>query len=496
MTINVVCQSCEAKLKAPDDWAGKKVACPKCKTAVVIPAAGPGARSDTTPKVSPAAGAPSPRTAAPPSSAVNRPKANTSAPHDSDEELFQAVLEGRAPVRSAASTASPPAAKPAIPAAAKEVGESPKAPPKSSSGGPASRNEVALQNLRQKRALLRPEWLAWLWLLLFVPLVLTSFMGKPDITTDLMQELGENPHIVEQLEAQEAMGAEVDRFDLLKLLPGKKLKGAMLSVDSLGHWGIAFVSALFYAALIQATFRFSSTHIGHAAAVAIFTGTAGILLLLGLQMLAVMYITSGVRIRGGIIGLVIQLILAFIAFTYRCAIDPEMGFLPSLFGFTFGVGLCEELCKAIPIIWMLRSYRTLGWRGAAIWGLASGVGFGLSEAISYSGAMYNGLLGSSIYWVRFLSCVGLHSMWAATVAIFMWRGRDEIEAAEDWTDFAVILGKYMFLAMLLHGLYDTLLKAELDLLALLVAIFSFFVFIFVMHNTQAATRGEEHAEIF
>lgn len=192
----------------------------------------------------------------------------------------------------------------------------------------------------------------------------------------------------------------------------------------------------------------------------------------------------------------IQLVLAFIAFTYRCAIDPEMGFLPSLFGFTFGVGLCEELCKAIPIIWMLRSYRRLGWRGAAIWGLASGVGFGLSEAISYSGAMYNGLLGSSIYGVRFLSCVGLHSMWAATVAIFMWRGRDEIEAAEDWTDFAVILGKYMFLSMLLHGLYDTLMKAEFDLLALLVAIFSFFVFIFVMHNTQAATRGEEHAEIF
>lgn len=489
MTIGVVCASCETKLKAPDDWAGKKVACPKCKTAVQIPAAA----SANSPSAAPKTKAAAPGTSAAPL----RPKAAPSAPHDSDEELFQAAMEGRAPAVRPTSKPVPAPAKPTAPKLAKEEEAPAKAAAKGTSTTAAVRNETALNNLRQKRALLRPEWLAWLWLLLFVPLIVYSFLPNPDILQSLIEQVSESPELVEKLESLESSGEGVDRMSLLNMLPGKKLRGALLSGDSLGHWGFALISALFYAMLIQVTFRFSSTHIGHAAAVAIFTGTAGVLLLLGLQAVAMSYMASGMRVRGGgIIGLVIQLVLAFIAFSYRCAMDPDLGFVPSLFGFTFGVGLCEEFCKALPIVLMLRSYRTLGWRGAAIWGLASGVGFGLSEAIMYSGSMYNGLLGPGIYWVRFLSCVGLHSMWAATVAIFMWRGRDEIEAAESAPDFAVVIGKYMFLAMLLHGLYDTLLKADMDLLALLVAITSFFVFIFVMHNTQAATRGEEFADIF
>lgn len=496
MAIGVVCTSCEAKLKAPDDWAGKKVACPKCKTAVQIPATASSGSSSGLPGSSAPAITPKATTTSTPATAP-RPKVAPSAPHDSDEELFQAVIEGRAPV---VRPSSKPASTPASPPAPKAVKDE-QAPAKASSkGAPASsavRNETALNNLRQKRALLRPEWLAWLWLLLFVPLIITSFLPKPDLMQSLFEQVSESPELVEKLEVLESSGEGLDRMGLLNILPGKKLQGALLSGDSFGHWGIAVISALFYAVLIQVTFRFSSTRIGHAIAVAFFTGTAGVLLLLGLQTVAISYMNSGMRMRGGgIIGLVIQLVLAFIAFSYRCAMDPDLGFVPSLFGFTFGVGLCEEFCKALPIVWMLRSYRTLGWRGAAIWGLASGVGFGLSEAIMYSGGMYNGLFGPSIYWIRFLSCVGLHSMWAATVAIFMWRGRDEIEAAESGVDFAVVIGKYMFLAMLLHGLYDTLLKADMDLLALLVAISSFFVFIFVMHNTQAATRGEEFAEIF
>jgi len=496
MTIGVVCTSCEAKLKAPDDWAGKKVACPKCKTAVQIPAAA----SASSPAASPESSAPAPKSTATVQSTpatAPRPKAAPSAPHDSDEELFQAVIEGRAPVVRPPSKPAPNPANPAAPKALKDEAAPAKPTSKGAPATAAVRNETALNNLRQKRALLRPEWLAWLWLLLFVPLIVYSFMPNQDIFQSLLEQVSESPELAEKLELLESSGEGIDRTSLLNILPGKKLRGALLSSDSLGHWGFAVISALFYAVLIQVTFRFSSTHIGHAAAVAIFTGTAGVLLLLGLQAVAMSYMASGMRVRGGgVIGLVIQLVLAFIAFSYRCAMDPDLGFVPSLFGFTFGVGLCEEFCKALPIVLMLRSYRTLGWRGAAIWGLASGVGFGLSEAIMYSGSMYNGLLGPGIYWVRFLSCVGLHSMWAATVAIFMWRGRDEIEAAESAPDFAVVIGKYMFLAMLLHGLYDTLLKADMDLLALLVAIASFFIFIFVMHNTQAATRGEEFADIF
>ena len=39
MSIAVVCSNCSARLNAPDGAAGKKVKCPKCQTAIVVPEA-------------------------------------------------------------------------------------------------------------------------------------------------------------------------------------------------------------------------------------------------------------------------------------------------------------------------------------------------------------------------------------------------------------------------------------------------------------------------
>ena len=41
MSIAVVCPNCSAKLNAPDGAAGKKVKCPKCQTAMLVPEALP-----------------------------------------------------------------------------------------------------------------------------------------------------------------------------------------------------------------------------------------------------------------------------------------------------------------------------------------------------------------------------------------------------------------------------------------------------------------------
>jgi RsiW-degrading membrane proteinase PrsW (M82 family) len=165
----------------------------------------------------------------------------------------------------------------------------------------------------------------------------------------------------------------------------------------------------------------------------------------------------------------IFLVFQLIGFSYRCAMDPSIGFWGSFFGFTVGVGLCEELCKSLPIWHYLRTARKTGWRGACLTGLASGIGFGVSEGIMYSGDMYNGMGEGMIYVVRFISCVSLHAMWSGCVAMMMYGNQDFLDA-DEWGPIILGLLYYLSIAMILHGLYDTLLKHDMDALALLIGI--------------------------
>ena len=100
-----------------------------------------------------------------------------------------------------------------------------------------------------------------------------------------------------------------------------------------------------------------------------------------------------------------------------------------------------------------------GWRAACVVGLASGVGFGVSEGITYSADSYNGIAVGMTYLVRFASCVALHSIWAGAVAIVMNRNQDYTGGdGFDWGDAGNFILHYLLIAMVLHGLYDTLLK--------------------------------------
>ena len=71
-------------------------------------------------------------------------------------------------------------------------------------------------------------------------------------------------------------------------------------------------------------------------------------------------------------------------------------------------------------------------------GLASGVGFGVSEGITYCGDHYNGIHGIGIYVIRFLSCVSLHALWAGSVAILIYRNRDYLEYSWEAAFFFVV----------------------------------------------------------
>ena len=137
----------------------------------------------------------------------------------------------------------------------------------------------------------------------------------------------------------------------------------------------------------------------------------------------------------------------------------------------------EELCKAIPVSFYLSDIEKPTWRGTLMVGLASGIGFGVSEGITYSGDYYNGFASGLTYLVRFASCVSLHAIWAGIVAMLMYSKQDHLGSAtsnydDDGADPWMFLIDYLLGVMILHGLYDTLLKKDMAVGALLIAALS------------------------
>ncbi len=167
-------------------------------------------------------------------------------------------------------------------------------------------------------------------------------------------------------------------------------------------------------------------------------------------------------------------------------------FLLRMLGFIFGVGILEELCKALPLIVFGRSKPALLTpRNAIYLGIMSGLGFALAEAVEYTisywqtGATYSAkwvmqCVGESRTWlggidetrlvdslesslpntlrvysmfvvaqvVRFISNPLLHAAWAGVVGYFV-----GISVQRD-------RGKWVFIAVgiaimaVFHGLYD------------------------------------------
>ncbi|MDP6447851.1 MAG: PrsW family glutamic-type intramembrane protease, partial [Pirellulaceae bacterium] len=264
---------------------------------------------------------------------------------------------------------------------------------------------------------------------------------------------------------------DVDAEFIFSMLPGRKLKGAFLARDSYVQWLFAGLSAFCYLTLYVMLATNNAAKPTHLLGLGAFTATAGIALLLALQTMAF----AGASIRGGgaAVG-VVKLVLVLIGLSYQMALDPETGVIVSFLGFTAGVGFWEEFIKAIPLMIYFRLNSQLTWRGAFLWGLASGTGFGIAEGIMYSQQMYNGISGPTVYAVRFISCVALHAVWTGAVGISIQQRRELLqENHDDWWMYLIISIRLLAIPIVLHGLYDTLLKKEMPLLALLTAAASF-----------------------
>jgi RsiW-degrading membrane proteinase PrsW (M82 family) len=314
---------------------------------------------------------------------------------------------------------------------------------------------LAKEAVQLERGLTRRSARRFLYLLFpltLLPLVLFTFHNDNTIER-IERTIASHPEL-EQTE----IGSEAALF---QMLPNQRFEGAHLGYFSNAHWAYGLLAAVAFLALILVCFELGRAKAWQLAIVALVTATVGILFLIVVQWIA--EFTQGrLLVSRNIFVLVFFYLAKFIGFSYTAALDPEYGFWMSFFGFTFGVGLCEELTKALPILIMARSDGELDWRGAAIWGLASGIGFGVAEGILYSADYYNGVHTGEIYIVRFVSCAALHAMWASAVGIMIARCRDEMQRDWEWGDLAIAILKVQGVPMVLHGLYDVLLKKELN----------------------------------
>lgn len=261
-----------------------------------------------------------------------------------------------------------------------------------------------------------------------------------------------------------------DFEEILEILPGNRLIGAHLERDSYTHWLYALLAGSGFLSLGLMIFPRWSASARDLALIALFTGTFGVFFLQLVQILSVF--TPPMFLVGGPLA-VIWVFLKFVQFSYMSALHPDSNFILSFLGFTFGVGFLEELVKAGPLLYYYRRYSTLSWRGACRWGLASGLGFGVAESISYAADFYNGISPAEVYLVRFISCVGLHGVWSASVGIAIYNKQKLLQGEISWGEYIAVVLQLIFIPMVLHGLYDTLLKKELNEFAVTVAVVSF-----------------------
>lgn len=356
-----------------------------------------------------------------------------------------------------------------------------------------------------------PTWLRhlhWLLALALIPLaisILTPGESREHLIDRLRKAAEEAKSRSPSIAVRENSGRPVSpatennnddfEFDLDEVcakLPNNRLKGALLPRDSHVPWLFAILAIIFYMTFFFLLSSDRSAKPLHIFWAGFFTATVGVFLLMAVQFLAALSTTGLIRARG-ILGLIVLLFL-LIGISYHMALNPNTGVVASFIGFTLGVGLCEELCKAVPMLSANKLGVHYSWRGAFIWGLASGAGFGVAEGIHYSYDMYNGFAGLGTYLVRFISCVALHAVWSGSVGISIQQTTQEQRDNNEnpWLA-AVHLGRVIAVPMVLHGLYDTLLKKDMAFLAMLTAIASYGWLAFVIYRLRDQDDANERA---
>lgn len=304
----------------------------------------------------------------------------------------------------------------------------------------------------------------WVFLLMMLPLALITFFPRPSIQQRIQRTIEAHPEIVElrnKFEHQ-VLANYPDMNTVLQLLPHKRLAGAMLPYTSILHWLFAVAAAVLFIPLVWRALPVPAMTIRRTVLTALFTGTAGVLLLISIQL---------------------SRFLCCITVFYYAALDPAAPFGPSLIGFVFGVGVCEEVIKCLPILWRLFHGTLLNWREACLIGMASGAGFGISEAILYAGR-YNGVEGYETYLVRFLSAITLHILLSGAAAILIQRKQEHLVEDVDPLNWFLTLLAIIIVPIVLHGLFNAFAKKEMIAGCFGVAVASFAWLAWLIHGSR------------
>jgi protease PrsW len=171
------------------------------------------------------------------------------------------------------------------------------------------------------------------------------------------------------------------------------------------------------------------------------------------------------------------------------------GLLFRLIGFILGVGLLEELCKALPVYLLLsRPQKLQDPLSAAFYGAMSGLGFAIAEGVAYSFRYAAGLsrgqldLGTYVAanTIRFVSLPLFHAILAGIVGYFI--GLAVINPSRR----SAICFIGIAIAATLHGLYNTFAGG---IPGLLIIGFTILLFVTYLRRCQQLVSEMQRAEI-
>lgn len=170
----------------------------------------------------------------------------------------------------------------------------------------------------------------------------------------------------------------------------------------------------------------------------------------------------------------------------------DAGFLRRLVGSVLGVGLSEELVKAIPLLWIFVRNREPGSvREITYLGCISGFAFGVSEAVAYSifyaQTVVRGDMPLGVYVViqltRLITLPLLHAVFSGIAGQFIALGVEtpRLRRALIFAGIAI--------AALLHGLYDVFATTVVGFAFAVSAVLLFIAYVRSIDAMRSAVRS-------
>lgn len=151
-------------------------------------------------------------------------------------------------------------------------------------------------------------------------------------------------------------------------------------------------------------------------------------------------------------------------------------FLVRTFGFIFGVGIPEELCKALVLFFLARRLVLLPPQTMLFYGLMSGLGFGIYEGVNYQmerNVRYSATIGEYyiLNMLRLTSLPFLHAIWTGIAGYFIGFAYQYPQRKRGLLVIAIGLPG------LLHGFYNVLSNNFFGLAIALVSVLALYLYL-------------------